>query len=581
MSTKHYETTKESLIEEIKRRQEDKIIEKSNANLLIKLIDKADDLNEAINIATLGTTYKRTGFHFDKRLEKMDRVIKYFKRIEELSFSDGSDKPANKLIIGDNYEAMQNLLIEYKGKVDVIYIDPPYGKDSMGEFAHTNYDNAITRDNLLSMLYSRLVLAKELLSDTGVIFCSIDDKNQAYVKCLFDEIYGEYNFIGTIVVQTATDNNPTQIDTEHEYIISYAKNENLQDDWYGISKGAEKIQNKYEELKNKHNDITIIEQELRKWINKNKAYLNRVDHYNNVDEKGVFSDSSNSSNPHPGGYMFDIMHPSTNKPCPKPANGWRWPKETFEKYCLQGEVQWGKDESTQPHVKKRIETVKEQLKSIIYADNRKTTADLGSIIGKNEFDNPKSVEVLKYIFSFCSNQSSIFLDFFAGSGTTGQAVLELNKEDDGNREFILVQLDEDIDKALEKAKGQKEKETFKNQIKFCDELNRPHKLSEITAERLRRVMTGKSLTGKNDFEWLKKNEPYGGILEVYNIERIADTSDIKGRMPFDVIDETLYGQKKFKNVNDKIKWVCENFEHTEKYIESEEEYVTRSHRPTK
>ena len=123
MSTKHYETTKESLIEEIKRRQEDKIIEKSNEDLLIKLIDKADDLNEAINIATLGTTYKRTGFHFDKRLEKMDRDIKYFKKNEELSFSDGSDKPANKLIVGDNYEALQNLLIEYKGKVDEIYTE--------------------------------------------------------------------------------------------------------------------------------------------------------------------------------------------------------------------------------------------------------------------------------------------------------------------------------------------------------------------------------------------------------------------------------------------------------------------------
>lgn len=123
MSTKHYETTKESLIEEIKRRQEDKIIEKSNDDLLIKLIDKADDLNEAINIATLGTTYKRTGFHFDKRLEKMDRDIKYFKKNEELSFSDGSDKPANKLIVGDNYEALQNLLIEYKGKVDEIYTE--------------------------------------------------------------------------------------------------------------------------------------------------------------------------------------------------------------------------------------------------------------------------------------------------------------------------------------------------------------------------------------------------------------------------------------------------------------------------
>ena len=201
-----------------------------------------------------------------------------------------------------------------------------------------------------------------------------------------------------------------------------------------------------------------------------------------------------------------------------------------------------------------------------------------SILKQGLFDNPKPVSLIKWLINLHINKNCTVVDFFAGSGTTGQAILELNKEDGGERRFVLVQLDENLDDAI---KSNPKSTVIPNQIKLCDELNRPHKLSEITAERLRRVMTGKSLTGKTDFEWLKKNEPYGGTLEVYNIERIADTSDIKGRMPFDVIDETLYGQKKFENVNDKIKWVCENFEHTEKYIESEEEYVTRSHRPTK
>lgn len=207
------------LINEIERRVEDKILERENANLLIKLIKRADSLTEAITIAQLGTTYRRTGLHYDKRIEKFGDTIKYFRKNERLSFSDGSDKPHHKLIIGDNYDALLNLLIEYTGKIDVIYIDPPYGKDSMGEFANTNYNNALTRDNLLSMLYPRLVLAKQLLSDEGVIFCSIDDKNQAYVKCLFDEVFEEKNFIGTLIWQSATDNNPRQISTEHEYII--------------------------------------------------------------------------------------------------------------------------------------------------------------------------------------------------------------------------------------------------------------------------------------------------------------------------------------------------------------------------
>ena len=173
----NFEDGKRSLIDEINRRVEDKIIEQSNADLIIKLINQAENLTEAIAIAELGTMYKRTGFHFDKRLERHDgNTIKYFTKNEELSFSDGSGDAPNKLIIGDNYDALLNLLIEYKDKIDVIYIDPPYGKDKMGEFAKTNYDNAITRDNLLSMLYPRLILATKLLSPNGVIFCSIDDK---------------------------------------------------------------------------------------------------------------------------------------------------------------------------------------------------------------------------------------------------------------------------------------------------------------------------------------------------------------------------------------------------------------------
>ena len=189
---------KDELLAELHRRVEDKILEPTNAELLCKLITNAESDNEAMSIAELGTTYKRTGLHFDKRLERMTNDIRYFKKNDKLSFHTDDSKPIHKLIIGDNYDALQNLLIQYKGLIDVIYIDPPYGKDSMGVFAQTNYQNAITRDNLLSMLYPRLQLAKQLLSDSGVIFCSVDDRNHAYIKCLFDEVFGEGNFVDTL-----------------------------------------------------------------------------------------------------------------------------------------------------------------------------------------------------------------------------------------------------------------------------------------------------------------------------------------------------------------------------------------------
>lgn len=170
MPDNNLEQSKQELLAEIDLRIEDKIIEQTNADLLKKLINNADTLTEAVAIAELGTTYRRTGLHFDKRLEKFTDAIKYLKKNEDLSFKTDEKGLTHKLIIGDNYDALLNLLIEYRGMIDVIYIDPPYGKDSMGEFAETNYNNAITRDNLLSMLYPRLELAKQLLSDKGAIW---------------------------------------------------------------------------------------------------------------------------------------------------------------------------------------------------------------------------------------------------------------------------------------------------------------------------------------------------------------------------------------------------------------------------
>ena len=225
---KNLEEFKKELIANIDGRVQNKIIEQANADLLKKLINQAETETEAINIAALGTTYKRTGFHFDKRLEKISNDIKYKVKNEKLSFVNDASRQTHELIIGDNYGALQNLLITYKGKIDVIYIDPPYGKDSMGEFAKTNYDNSITRDNLLSMLYSRLLLAKRLLSEDGVIFCSIDDKNQAYVKCLFDEVFGEENFIDSLHWKRKKQPSFLAKHTAKvmEYVLVYAKSYN-------------------------------------------------------------------------------------------------------------------------------------------------------------------------------------------------------------------------------------------------------------------------------------------------------------------------------------------------------------------
>lgn len=549
----YLDTTKAELIADLERRVAQKSLEITTAKLLEKLINNAESVAEAISIAQLGTVYKRTGLHYDIRLEKSGNDIRYFKKNEKLSFSTDPDKPVNKLIIGDNYQALQNLLIEFSGAIDVIYLDPPYGKDNMGDFAKTNYDNALTRDNLLSMLYPRLKLAKQLLSPDGVIFCSIDDKNQAYVKCLFDEVFGENNFTGTIIWQSATDNNPRQISTEHEYVLCYCKNLSRQPAWVQESTNAQKIIKEYRKLKEQYESPAEIQQALRVWIKNNKEDLKGVAHYNNVDEKGVYSSSSNSSNTKPGGYTFDILHPITGKPCPKPAFGWRWTEETFNSYRYAGEVEWGKDETTQPHIKKRIETATEQFKSIYYEDGRAATTMLENILsGKKIFDNPKPIGLISKLVSFATNskKDAIVLDFFAGSGTTGHSILDLNL-DGGERRFILCQLNETT-------------ETTPNGIAY-----------DATAPRLKKIMTGEGYDGDKNFKWIRDNKPYGGNLDVYELATVADFEAVEGKSPFDVIDETLYGKKKFRTLKEKVDWVCENFEVTQKDIESDEDWMKR------
>lgn len=537
MTDNNIEKSKQELIVEIDKRIDDKIIEKTNADLLKKLINNAETLTEAIAIAELGTTYKRTGFHFDKRLEKINNTIKYLKKNEVLSFKTDENATTHKLIIGDNYDALLNLLIEYRGKIDVIYIDPPYGKDSMGEFAQTNYENALTRDNLLSMLYPRLVLARQLLSESGVIFCSIDDKNHAYVKCLFDEVFGENNTAGTYFWKK-TETPPAlsyKIRKKLEYVLCYTSN-NLPKRQFsqGLVDGGDAP------LLNSGNPLGILTFPI------GSVKFNIPD--------GIYENKEN--------YRIQLLNKIEVK------NG----VNTTE-IKAKATFKWG-----QEYLNNEIENgtyflIKSNEFSIRYQKSEKATKVPSSIIdmsevgvGTNEtgakeltelglngmFDNPKPTSLIKYLskIGFWENKNITILDFFAGSGTTGQAVLELNKEDGGSRQFILATSNEITD-------------TTPNGI-----------VQDVTSKRLKRIMTGKCYDGTSNFKWLENNKPFGDNLDVYEINTVANFEATKDKTPFDVIDETLYGKEKL-SVNDKIKWVCENFDGTQSFVENDNEYESR------
>ena len=428
------------------------------------------------------------------------------------------DSTQNLYIEGDNLEVLKLLQENYLGKIKMIYIDPPYNTgsdfvynddfkedkesfesrsgmyDEEGNMLLQNFEkntesNGRYHTDWLNMMYPRLKIARNLLSDDGVIFISIDYHEDENLKKICDELFGRVNYVGSLVVRTATDNNPTQINTEHEYMLCYSKNKNSLPYWYRKSENAQKIIEFYNRLNKKKISIEEKQDELKKWIKNNKSELEQVDHYNCIDDRGVYTANTNSSNTKPGGYNYDIFHPITHQPCPKPAYGWRWPEDTFAAYEQNGDVEWGEDHSTQPHVKKRIETAKEQLKTVIYEDGRASTILLENLFGiKKIFDNPKPLHLIKRIIDFVttsskSDDSCIVLDFFSGSATTAHAVMQLNAEDGGNRKYICVQLPETTWELDEKGNKKSKKDTASKAAFEAGYMN----ICEIGKERIRRA----------------------------------------------------------------------------------------------
>lgn len=420
-----------------------------NKQELINKIHTIDGLSadEKSALVELLNTRKKYGLVWENKPEiveeRLSEELPVLAEVKERAIiSDDPDAPNHILIEGDNLEALTALSYTHAGKIDVIYIDPPYNtgkKDFKYNDKFVDKDDSFRHSKWLSFMDKRLKIAKSLLSNSGVLFASIDDNEQAPLKLLLDSVFGGNNFLGQLILKTATDNNPSQINIEHEYMLCYCVNKEYQGNWVRTSSAAKLIQEKYSELKSSLNNVIDIQKELRKWIKLNKDILPQVAHYNNVDAYGVYSSSSNSSNPHPGGYDYDIIHPITKLSCPKPQNGWRWPYDTFKAYEEAGQVEWGKDHTTQPHIKKRIETSTEYLRTLIYEDNRGTTKALSDMFGGEKvFDNPKPVNVLSRVFDFSSSRTSTILDFFAGSGTTLHATMKLNAEDGGHRKCIIV-----------------------------------------------------------------------------------------------------------------------------------------------
>ena len=291
-------------------------------------------------------------------------------------------------------------------------------------------------------MYKRLELARTLLKPEGVIFISIDDNEQAQLKLLCDRVFSEENFVGAIVWKNATDNNPTNIATEHQYVYCYSKNRvKLSPVWKSPhSHYKEVLLEKEKELLNEISNQELLQKAYTKWFRDNKQFLGELDRYKYIDADGVYTGSQSVHNPGKEGYRYDVLHPVTNKPCKQPLMGYRFPETTMKKLLMDGKILFGENESKIIELKVYAKDYQSKFSSLIELDGRIGANELRTIFWDSDkvFTNPKPSTFIAEVLGFTAHKNALILDFFAGSGTTLHAVMALNAEDGGNRQCILV-----------------------------------------------------------------------------------------------------------------------------------------------
>lgn len=381
------------------------------------------------------------------------------------------DTTRNLFIEGDNLDALKLLQETYLGKVKMIYIDPPYntGKDFIykDNFAQSRDDyesESGQRDEVgsrlvanpetsgrfhsdwLSMMYSRLKLARNLLAENGVIFVSISDVEYAALRQAASEIFGEKNILGTVIWNNVTDNNPTRIASEHEYVLVVARDQQkLERIWKSsVSDVKSRLVEIGAEMLAEFGNSEALQAAYAKWFKENKSQLSPLDRYRYIDGGGVYTGSQSVHNPGREGYRYDVLHPVTGKPCKEPLMGYRFPKETLQGLLDEGRIIFGDDHNKIIELKLYASEFADKLSSVFKLDGRLGAYDLRALFTEDVkvFDNPKPVALIEEFLGFATAKDSIVVDFFAGSATTAEALYRLNASDGGSRRFVLVQLPE-------------------------------------------------------------------------------------------------------------------------------------------
>ena len=424
----------------------------------------------AINQIQSELCSKKYGLVWEKHEESVDVMLRDNIPVftedyqKELIYSD--IRSCNFLLEGDNLHSLYLLEKTHKGKVDVIYIDPPYNtknKDFVYDDVYVDVNDGFRHSKWLSFMYERLSVAKKLLSMKGCIFISIDDNEQANLKVMCDEIFGEEKFVALIPwrKRTAKSDVPFGISQDFESILCYANS-----DFLAAVNGKER---KYYETDD---------------------FPGKPWRFHDLTKQTTIEERPNSN--------FSIINPKNGKEYPvNPMRSWAITSETFEKYYQENRIifpgdyeflkiskpvlrYWKEDDIKKAGDSFGYAAVSTLLPNEIVGMTQDGTKEITSIFGCKKFSFPKPVSLIKYLIEIAttSMKNAIVLDFFAGSGTTAQAVLELNKEDGGQRKFILC---------------------TNNENNICE---------EITYQRIKTVITGKRQDGSEYSEGIPTNLKY-------------------------------------------------------------------------
>lgn len=414
------------------------------------------------------------------------------------------DTTENLFIEGDNLEVLKLLQKSYHKKVKMIYIDPPYntGKDFVyKDDFHDNIQNYLEQtgqidndgnklstnsdtsgryhSNWLNMMYPRIKLARNLLTDDGVIAVSIGSDEFKNTVSLLEDLFGEDNCITILTWEQGRKNDSTFFSESVDYIVLFAKNRGLlasKGVWRDKKEGIDKVIDHCNLLKEQYGqNYSLIEDKMREFYSQLESSdpVKKLKHFFRVDERGLFfgADISSASTSIPD---YEIYHPVTGKAVKKPSRGWGATEPVMLERIKDNKVLFGLDENTIPLKKSYLLEVDSIVKTpVLYKDGRAASRVVKDLFdGVPVFNNPKDHTVLSDLIAYCTqgDKESLILDFFAGSSSTAHAVLNLNKDDSGQRRFIMVQLPE-----------------------LCNESSPAYKsgyniISEISRERIRRVL---------------------------------------------------------------------------------------------